>query len=224
VTVTAWFGWSPKRMTEGPHPFAIPNFSGPGNPFNSPILQFYGGEPILPLREQGHLPRVTERNIATVANLERSLIDDRSWLDRLASAISGFTGSIYFVLVHLVWITLWFVINTGHFFGVRKFDPYPFIFLSMIVSVEAVLLSTFVLMKQNRMAERVDQRDHLNLQIDLLAEEEITKILQLQKLICEHLQIPVASEDPAVNELAEATPIQTLAEELRRKLPKEPAA
>jgi uncharacterized membrane protein len=94
----------------------------------------------------------------------------------------------------------------------------------MIVSVEAVLLSTFVLMKQNRMAERVDQRDHLNLQIDLLAEEEITKILQLQKLVCERLQIPVASEDPAVNELAEATPVQTLAEELRRKLPKEPAA
>jgi uncharacterized membrane protein len=55
-------------------------------------------------------------------------------------------------------------------------------------------------MKQNRMAERVDQRDQLNLQIDLLAEEEITKMLQLQKPICEHLQIPVASDDPAVND------------------------
>ena len=106
----------------------------------------------------------------------------------------------------------------------RKFDPYPFIFLSMIVSVEAVLLSTFVLMKQNRMAERVDQRDHLNLQIDLLAEEEITKILQLQRLICERLQIPTATEDPIVSELAETTPVEMLADELRRKLPKEPAA
>jgi uncharacterized membrane protein len=178
----------------------------------------------LPAREQGHLASATEQNIATVANLERRLIEDRTWLDRLASAISSFTGSIYFVLVHVIWISLWFVINTGHFFGMRKFDPYPFILLCMIVSVEAVLLSTFVLMKQNRMAERVDQRDHLNLQIDLLAEEEITKMLQLQRLICEHLQIPVASEDPTVNELAETTPVQTLADELRRKLPKEPAA
>lgn len=181
-------------------------------------------ELILAGSKQGRLAETTERNIATVAALERRLIEDRTWLDRFASAIGGFTGSIYFVLVHLVWITLWFVINTGHFLGMRKFDPYPFIFLSMIVSVEAVLLSTFVLMKQNRMAERVDQRDHLNLQIDLLAEEEITKILQLQRLICERLQIPTATEDPTVNELAETTPVQTLADELRRKLPKEPAA
>ncbi len=173
---------------------------------------------------EGHLARATQRNIETVANLERRFLRERTWLDYIADTIADFSGSIYFVLLHVGWIGLWFLINTGHFFGMPKFDPYPFILLGMVVSVEAVLLSTFVLMKQNRMSQRVDQRDHLNLQVDLLAEEEITKILQLQRAICERLGIDSAERDPNVKEMAETTPLQTLADELREKLPKEPAA
>ena len=178
----------------------------------------------MPEPRKPHLASATERNIETVAHLERRFLRERTWLDHIADAIGGFTGSIYFVLLHVVWIAIWFLINTGHFFGVREFDPYPFILLAMIVSVEAVLLSTFVLMKQNRMAQRVDQRDHLNLQVDLLAEEEITKILQLQRAICERLGIDTAERDPSVKEMAETTPLQTLVDELRQKLPKKPAA
>jgi uncharacterized membrane protein len=174
--------------------------------------------------EQGYLGSATERNIQTVANLERRFLDERTWLDKLADAIGGFSGSIYFVLLHVVGLSVWFLINTGHFFGVRKFDPFPFILLAMIVSVEAVLLSTFVLMKQNRMAERAEQRDHLNLQIDLLAEEEITKMLQMQRLICERLGITEAFEDPVAQEMSKSTSVKTLAQELREKLSKEPAA
>lgn len=170
------------------------------------------------------LGRAAEHNIETVARLERRFLQERSWTDRLADAIGGFTGSIYFVLLHCFGVAIWFLINTGHFFGVRKFDPYPFILLSMVVSVEAVLLSTFVLMKQNRMAARVDERDHLNLQIDMLAEEEITKMLQLQQLVCQKLGIEFAAEDSSVQELSQTTPLQTLVDELRAKLPKEPNA
>lgn len=175
-------------------------------------------------QRQGHLASATERHIETVANLERRFLRDRSWLDYIADAIADFSGSIYFVLLHVTWITLWFLINTGHFFGLRRFDPYPFILLGMVVSVEAVLLSTFVLMKQNRMSQRVDQRDQLNLQVDLLAEEEVTKILQLQRAICQLLGIDTAERDPNVREMTETTPLQTLADELREKLPNEPAA
>lgn len=174
--------------------------------------------------KDGHLASATERNIETIANLERRFLRDRTWLDYIADTIADFSGSIYFVLLHVCWITLWFLINTGHFFGFRKFDPYPFILLGMVVSVEAVLLSTFVLMKQNRMSQRVDQRDHLNLQVDLLAEEEITKILQLQRALCQRLGIDSVERDPNVKEMAAPTPLQTLADELREKLPKEPAA
>jgi uncharacterized membrane protein len=170
------------------------------------------------------LGSATERNIETVANLERRFLDERTWLDKLADAIGGFSGSIYFVLLHVLGLAIWFLMNTGHFFGVREFDPFPFILLAMVVSVEAVLLSTFVLMKQNRMAERADQRDHLNLQIDLLAEEEITKMLQMQRLICERLGITEAFEDPVAQEMSKSTSVKTLAQELREKLSKEPAA
>jgi uncharacterized membrane protein len=174
--------------------------------------------------DQPHLGSATERNIETVANLERRFLDERSWLDKIAGAIGGFSGSVYFVLLHLIGISIWFLINTGHFFGVRRFDPFPFILLSMVVSVEAVLLSTFVLMKQNRMAKRVEQRDHLNLQIDLLAEEEITKMLQMQRLICQRLGIREPLEDPVTQEMAQTTSVRTLAERLREKLSQEPAA
>ena len=85
--------------------------------------------------EKGHLASATERNIETVANLERRFLRERTWLDYVADGIGGFSGSIYFVLLHVVWITIWFLINTGHFFGLRKFDPYPFILLGMVVSV-----------------------------------------------------------------------------------------
>lgn len=85
-----------------------------------------------------------------------------------------FSGSVGFVFLHVVWFIAWFLINTGVIPGMKRFDPYPFILLAMVVSVEGVLLSTFVLMKQNRMQRQSDTRDHINLQIDLLAEKEVT--------------------------------------------------
>jgi uncharacterized membrane protein len=178
----------------------------------------------LPQSQSTRIAGPAERNIETVASLEQKFLDERTWLDRVADAIAGFSGSIYFVLLHIVALTIWFLVNTGHFFRLPRFDPYPFILLAMVVSVEAVVLSTFVLMKQNRMAKRAEQREHLTLQIDLLAEEEITKILQLQRLICERLGIADLSQDSALQELSETTSVQTLAQELRQKLPKEPAA
>ena len=103
--------------------------------------------------------------------MERDFEEHRGFVDRVADLIGGFSGSMSFVMLHVVWFTTWFLVNTGVLPLVPKFDPYPFILLAMIVSTEGVLLSTFVLMKQNRMQRRSDTRDHVNLQIDLLAEE-----------------------------------------------------
>ncbi len=139
-------------------------------------------------------------------------------VDRVADAVGDFSGSLSFVVIHVTAFIVWFLINTGHFFGVKKFDPYPFVLLAMVVSVEAVLLSTFVLMKQNRMAKRDEQRDQLNLQIDLLAEKEITKVLQMQRLLCARLGIAEVEGDVEAKEMSEATSVDKLAEELRGKL------
>ncbi|HZQ42656.1 MAG TPA: DUF1003 domain-containing protein [Acidobacteriaceae bacterium] len=151
-----------------------------------------------------------ESNIHCVADLERAFEDRRHITDRIADAIGGFTGSITFVVVHLLIFTAWFLINTGAIPHVKPFDRFPFILLSMIVSVEAVLLSTFVLMKQNRMQQKTDIRDHLNLQIDLLAEKEVTKSLQLLRAIAAKVGIDQV-EDAELEEMANTTSVDSLA-------------
>ncbi|HVG26154.1 MAG TPA: DUF1003 domain-containing protein [Acidobacteriaceae bacterium] len=155
-----------------------------------------------------------ESNIDSVADLERAFEQKRDFVDRIADAIGGFSGSMGFVGLHVAWFTVWFLINTGVIPGVKRFDPYPFILLAMIVSVEGVLLSTFVLMKQNRMQQKTDIRDHLNLQIDLLAEKEITKALQLLRAIASKMDIEQGTTDVELEEMANTTSVDRLAERI----------
>ena len=113
--------------------------------------------------------KAVSANILSVSQMETSLEQKRTVVDRIADVIGGFSGSMTFVFIHMVWFVSWFVVNTLPL-GIKHFDPYPFILLAMVVSVEGVLLSTFVLMKQNRMQARIDVRDQLDLQINLLSE------------------------------------------------------
>jgi uncharacterized membrane protein len=165
-------------------------------------------------------PRLTQENIAAICALEEEALSKRTVSDRISDAIANFVGSIPFVVVHLVWFVVWVGINMGWLFGKLKFDPYPFALLCMLVSLEGVLLSTFVLIKQNRMSQRADQRAHLDLQINLLSEREVTKILQLQRLICDRLQIREAAEDCEAIELSHVTAVDTIARQLDETLPK----
>jgi len=158
-------------------------------------------------------------NIETVARLEAEFEKRRTWPEWLADIIGGFAGSMTFVLIHVLWFAVWLLINTGHFFGVPVFDPYPFIFLSMAVSVEAVLLATFVLMKQNRMGRRAEEREQLHLQIAMLAERESTKNLQIVRALCRHLGLSLEAEDREAEQLSQATSVDQLAANLRERLP-----
>lgn len=164
-------------------------------------------------------PNTVAENIRTIADLEQSSEAERSVKDRIADVIGGFSGSMSFVGLHVIWFGLWFLINTKVLPIVKAFDPYPFILLAMIVSVEGVLLSTFVLMKQNRMQKKSDTRDHLNLQIDLLSEKELTKTLQLLRAICEKLEISQGTEDAELQEMATTTSVGTLAKDIEKGLP-----
>lgn len=160
-----------------------------------------------------------EANIRSVAELERSFEERKSFMDRIADGIAGFSGSIFFIALHVLWFVIWFFINCGIIRGIPRFDPYPFILLCMIVSVEAVLLSTFVLMKQNRMQRRTEQRDQLNLQIDLLAEKEVTKILQVLRLICRRVGVSEADLDKELEEMTRMTSVDHLAERIKNEMP-----
>lgn len=160
-------------------------------------------------------PDPVVENIEAILRMENTSLRSRRFADRLADTIAGFTGTIWFVVLHLVWFGLWVVINTGVLRLVRPFDPYPFQLLAMIVSLEAVLLSTFVLIKQNRMGYLSDRRAHLDLQINLLAEREITKVLQMAEQIAERLHV---RPDAAAELLSQETQVEGLMQTLDQKL------
>ena len=156
------------------------------------------------------------RNVETVARLEEDFERNRTLGERIADVIGGFTGSLKFIVLHLVFYGLWIAANVGWIPLVPKFDPYPFMLLSMTVSVEAIFLSTFVLMKQNRMSQRADQRAHLDLQVNLLAEREMTLVLQMLQRISTRLGVRHPGDE--LEQLAEHTSVEALASEIREKL------
>jgi uncharacterized membrane protein len=175
-----------------------------------------------PASNQEATPKTVAENIRSVLGMQAALEHRRTFVDRVADLIADFSGSMNFVFIHIVCLLAWFLINTLPL-GIRHFDPYPFILLAMIVSVEGVLLSTFVLMKQNRMQYRADIREQLDLQVNLLAEKEVTKTLQLLRAICEKLEIePNVDQDAELQEMASTTSVDMLAERIQTDLePKE---
>ncbi len=160
--------------------------------------------------------RTVAENIQAVVELEEGKDRQRSLSDRVADAIGTFAGTVVFVLVHLVWFGIWTAINLGAVKLGPAFDPYPFQLLCMLVSLEGVLLSTFVLIRQNRMSQRADRRSHIDLQINLLAEKEVSKVIQMLERISERLEVAV---DDEAKELGRMTAVSDLAQELDQKLP-----
>jgi uncharacterized membrane protein len=138
---------------------------------------------------------VLARNIAALQRRREQTALEGSLEDRIAERITRFTGSMRFVYVHLVLYGLWFLANLGWLPGLRPWDP-SFVVLAMVASVEAIFLSTFVLISQNRMAAAADRRSELELQISLLAEHEVTKLTALVSGIADRLDVKtVAAEE-----------------------------
>jgi len=113
--------------------------------------------------------------------------------ERVADQITAFSGSMKFVGLHLLVFGLWIVVNLGVIPSVPQFDP-SFVVLAMVASVEAIFLSTFVLITQNRMASAADRRAELDLHVNLLAEHELTKLAELVERIAGRLDIPVGPQ------------------------------
>ena len=174
-------------------------------------------------RNNPELADALERNIETLLELRRDAERRRSLQDRVADAITNFSGSMLFLYVHILWFGLWVAINKGWlqsipaFHTVPRFDPYPFNFLTMVVSLEAIFLSTLVMISQNRSAAQSDERADLDLQIDMLGEYEITKILQLVTAIGKKLQVE-GCEDEEITQLEKTVmPAEVLKEMAARK-------
>lgn len=155
------------------------------------------------------------RNIQAIIKLERETRRRRSSLERVTDAVSGLASSPAFVTLHLVWFTLWLGFNS---LGRATFDRYPFSLLTLAVSLEAIVLTGFVLMAQSRMTQQADRRAHLDLQINLLAEQELTAILRVQSALAERAGIDLTGVDPRLDQLRHQTDVQRLAETLDLEL------
>jgi uncharacterized membrane protein len=158
------------------------------------------------------MTRVLDRNISALVVSRREEESRRPLADRIADRITAFTGSMLFVYLHLVIFGLWIVINLGWIPFVPRFDR-TFVVLAMAASVEAIFLSTFVLITQNRMAANAEKRANLDLQISLLAEHEITRLLTLTMAIAERLNVE-QSRNPELQQLAKDVQPQEVLEQI----------
>lgn len=119
---------------------------------------------------------------------------NRSFAERAADAVANFCGSIEFFVLNLVWFTVWMLVNTKLIPGLEPFDPFPFGLLTMIVSLEAIFLSIFVLISQNRQSKIADLRAEIDMQVNMTAEEEITKTMQMVYGLYKGLKLDMAHD------------------------------
>jgi len=167
-------------------------------------------------RNNPELADIIERNIAAMLELQRAEERKKTRQDRSADALTAFSGNMLFVYLHAVWFGLWIVVNLG-WSPIKPFDPFPFGLLTMIVSLEAIFLSTFVLISQNRAGAVANKRADLDLQINLLSEHEITRLVILMDAIADHLGVEIG-RNPALNELKkDVAPVQVMDEMQQRQ-------
>lgn len=158
--------------------------------------------------------KIIEQNVNAILELERSARAQRSKTDLVAEAIANFCGSMTFVWVHVCWFGIWITVNLLP--GVRHIDPFPFTFLTLVVSLEAIFLSTFILISQNHETKITERRNHLDLQINLLSEQENTKMIAMLQAIAE--KVGANLEDvPDVDCLREDIKPERLAQQIEQR-------
>lgn len=174
-----------------------------------------GGEPSRQQTQSFKASKVLDRNINALLEQRRRDAEGLGREDRIAGAISRFAGSMAFVYLHLLVFGTWIVTNLGWVPFVPVFDP-SLVILAMAASVEAIFISTFVMINQNRMAREEDKRAELSLQISLLAEHETTKLISMVSAITTHLNIPIEVEEGEIEEMKRNVPPETILEEIER--------
>lgn len=160
------------------------------------------------------MSEVVHRNIGALLEVRKREERRRSTSDRIADAVTGFAGSMWFVYVHVVLFGSWVVANLGWVPGVRKFDP-SFVTLAMFASVEAIFLSTFILISQNRAQRLADRRAEMDLQVSLLAEHELTRAIQMLDQVARRVGAARPPEHE-LNEIKKDVAPERVAEEIER--------
>ncbi len=154
-----------------------------------------------------------QKNISTILELEKQAVEKRSRAEHIADKITSVAGSTPFIILHVCWFAAWILLNGSVIPGMRAFDPFPFSFLTLMVSLEAIFLTLLVLMSQNRMTKEADKRAHLDLQINMLDEQETTVILRMVQKIGKHLGLEEEINE-SLKDLCEETDVNNVAQAL----------
>ena len=157
-----------------------------------------------------------QKNIESIMRLDKETSQQRSTAEHVADKITTFAGSTPFIIFHIAWFGGWILVNLRLITGISPFDPFPFSFLTLVVSLEAIFLALLVLKSQNRMTKEADKRAHIDLQINMLAEQEGTKILNMIQRIGKHLGLE-EEIDEAMQQLSQETDVNQVAKTLDEK-------
>jgi uncharacterized membrane protein len=162
-----------------------------------------------------------QEHINLIAKHEQEFLSKRTVTERLGDRIASFVGSLTFVVIHVLIFAAWISWNTASLNHLRHFDPAPFPLLDTCVALEAILVASFILMRQSRMSRRAEERDHLMLQILLLAEKEITASLGMERRMAERLGLQKLADDREITQLSQHTSIEDVAQTIKESLPHE---
>lgn len=165
-------------------------------------------------------PPPVVKNVQAIADLERRMLEERKHINRLSETVTRIAGSPTFIVLHLALFAGWVAINTTHY----AFDGPPFSLLNLMLALEAIVLTSIVLISQSDLRRITDKRAHLDLQVNILAEQELTAMLGLLNQICKRLDIDVESTTPEVEALAKDTDLGTIATALEQTLEDEQKA
>ena len=157
-----------------------------------------------------------QEHVDIIAKHEQEFLASRTRRERLSDTIGNFVGSFTFVFGHLAVFIAWILFNvTPHH---RHFDPAPFSMLSTLVGIEAILLASFIVMRQSRLGRRSDERDHLMLQVLLLTEKEITAVLGVDRQIARQVGLDKVANNAEIRELSQHTSIEDVAQTIKETI------
>ena len=162
----------------------------------------------------GRSEQMTEEMLQSI---QKRLNERRTMSDKLADFLVWSAGTITFVIIHIILFAAWIMINLDVTPAIKIFDPYPFNFLTMTVSLEAIFLAIFVLMSQNRESKTADLRQEFDVQVNIIAEREITKIIHMLAYVMNHLNISY-EKDAELRQMMRPLNIDEIREQLEHQI------
>jgi len=166
------------------------------------------------------IPSQIAAHVETIAKHEQEFLASRSLPERVADRVAGFAGRISFVVIHLLWFAGWAFWNSSHATH-WHFDPFPYTLFDTLVALEAILLASFILMRQTSLARRGDEREHLMLQILLITEKETSAIVRMNQRIAARIGLQEISQDQEIKEMGAPTSVDQVAQTIQEKLSNE---